>query len=430
MSLILAFSQLLCIIGITFFEYWKRSIAVFLWAMLFVLFGSVHFFTVLRDVKEYPEWVYDNASLFTIGFCVCYIITRVLFHPKGKSIKFQNWRYVDPLEMSKKQKLFIHFTFGILIFSVFYKIYSIASFSGGLLDSSWSTGRELSASREYFNSGQIVTCMYYYSASSVLLFIYWKQKKMAIISGLLVCFCVIVSRNRMDVLPLLIAVISYYIYNGDRLTFKRILFFLLLGCFSVISIYALQIFRYYGSILAFVDNFEYNEFSQRVLVNIMEGKGDIGLRDVFYYFIYNDNKFENFGLGHTYIRMFLVLIPTQWSMGLKPPDFAISMGTALRTGIDGLSTHPTLFGNCYANFGYAGFLMGIFWAFFVCLLDKIVSGKDVNLKIAFVVLFGSVYVIMGRGSVYNPFIWAFYGTIIMFLIHAICKKMSYVSTAR
>ena len=160
-------------------------------------------------------------------------------------------------------------------------------------------------------------------------------------------------------------------------------------------------------------------FFDSIFMNMSEGKGDIGLRDVFYYFIYHDNQFENFGKGHTYIRMLLLFVPTQWSGGLKPPDFAITMGSAMGTGLDGFSTHPTLFGDCFANFGYWGVFMGIFWAILVFLADKFANRLEINLKIGAIILIANTAIIMGRGSVYNAYSTFVYGIIIM----RICKSL-------
>ena len=68
--------------------------------------------------------------------------------------------------------------------------------------------------------------------------------------------------------------------------------------------------------------------------------------------------------------MLLVFIPTRWSLGLKPDDFAIIMGSAIGMGPGG-STHPTLFGDCFANLGMYGVLLGIFWGIYATSMDYI-----------------------------------------------------------
>ena len=425
LSFILAITQFLLITIIVFQEYRRKSIGVFLWAMLLILFGIMHLSTVISNYHDYPMWVYNHASLFVILFCLFYMVTRKILVPSRNTVcvSFNDWSKVNYQFITPLQKRFIYCTLFSLFVCVCYKIYELSQFSGSILDSSWGSKREMQQSQSYMNLGRIIEPLYWYATSSVLLFMYWGNKKYAVISALLILACVIVIRSRTQILPLLVAVIAYYIYNGRKLSIKKIVIMFSLGIISVIIIYMIQIFRYYGSILNFITEFDNQVFFDTVFTNMSEGKGDIGLREVFYYFIFHDNQFENFSEGHTYLRMLMFFIPTQWSAGLKPPDFAISMGSALGTGDAGFSTHPTLFGDCFANFGYWGFLMGIFWAIFVYWADKFANSLEINLKISSIIIFANTYIIIGRGSVYNAYYWAVYGVLMMLFIYYILKRI-------
>ena len=425
LSFILAITQFLLITIIVFQEYRRKSIGVFLWAMLLILFGIMHLSTVVANYHDYPMWVYNHASLFVILFCLFYMVTRKILIPSSKAlcISFDDWSKDNYQFITSLQKRFIYCILFFLFASVFYKIYEVAQYSGSILNSSWGSKREMVQSNSYVNAGRIVEPIYWCATSSVLLFMYWGKKKWAVISAFLILACVIVIRSRSQILPLLVAVISYYIYNGSKLSMKKIIILFSFTIISVITIYAIQIFRYYGSILNFIIEFDSHVFFDRIFTNIAEGEGDIGLREVFYYFIYHDNQFENFGQGHTYIRMFMLFIPTQWSAGLKPPDFAISMGSALGIGDAGFSTHPTLFGDCFANFGYWGVLMGIFWAILVFWADKFSNSLEINLKISSIVLFANTYIIIGRGSVYNAYSWSVYGLLVMLFVYYVLKRI-------
>ena len=421
LSFILAITQFLLITIIVFQEYRRKSIGVFLWAMLLILFGIMHLSTVVANYHDYPMWVYNHASLFVILFCLFYMVTRKILIPSSKTvcISFDNWSKVNYHTITAYQTKFIKFVFILLCASVFYKIYEVVQYSGSLLDTSWESKRAMSQEQGYLNLEWFVNNVYFFSSSAVLMFVYWGKKNLALISALLLIFCVVIIRARSEVLSLLVAIVAYYIYNGSKLTLKKIIILLIIGLISIIFIYAIQIFRYYGSISNFITEFDMQVFFDSIFMNMSEGKGDIGLRDVFYYFIYHDNQFENFGKGHTYIRMLLLFVPTQWSAGLKPPDFAITMGSALGTGLDGFSTHPTLFGDCFANFGYWGALMGIFWAILVFGADKFANRLEINLKIGAIILIANTAIIMGRGSVYNAYSTFVYGIIIMM----ICKSL-------
>ena len=93
LSFILAIIQLLLIVIIVFQEYHRKSIGVFLWAMLLILFGIMHFSTVISNYHDYPMWVYNHASLFVILFCLFYMVTRKILIPSSKAlcISFDDW---------------------------------------------------------------------------------------------------------------------------------------------------------------------------------------------------------------------------------------------------------------------------------------------------------------------------------------------------
>ena len=60
------------------------------------------------------------------------------------------------------------------------------------------------------------------------------------------------------------------------------------------------------------------------------------------------------------------------------------------------SMHPTLYGDCFANLWWFGIILGHFWALLV--------------------LLGTAYVIVGRGSVYNGLFYAFAGTLVILIV--------------
>lgn len=419
-SIVLAFIQLLFIVITLFFEYKRKSSSIYLWAMLLVLFGIMHFITVVSNSDKFPLWVYDSASFFVIFFCLIYLATRMAC--RAFPIKFPKWSEVTENSFSERERRFIKYTFVLLLFAVSYKIYSMVHGSGGLMATSWSSGRDISARSNYFSKGQVITCLYNYACSAILLSVFAKKKMLTALSASLVILLVLITRNRVEVLSIMVSAVAYYLYNGTKLSSKKVLTLAGIGALSVVGIYALQIFRYYGNFIQLANQFNFSDFTSSIFNNMSHDRGDIGLREVFYYFIYNHNQFENFGQGHTYIRMLLVFFPTAWSFGLKPPDFAISMGTAMNTGIEGFSTHPTLFGDCYANFGYLGVFMGIFWALFAQMFDYLIYRNKALVRISLIVLSGNAYIIMGRGSVYNAFIWMLWGTILMFVVYYLSAR--------
>ena len=99
------------------------------------------------------------------------------------------------------------------------------------------------------------------------------------------------------------------------------------------------------------------------------------------------------------------------------------MGAAIGM-VTGGSTHPTLFGDCYANAGFWGILLGAFWAIYCSVSDKIiVRCKNQVLKTMVYCLFAVTFVIIGRGSVYNSFFFVAWGLPALWIIIAIIGKL-------
>ena len=104
LSFILAITQFLLITIIVFQEYRRKSIGVFLWAMLLILFGIMHLSTVVANYHDYPMWVYNHASLFVILFCLFYMVTRKILIPSSKAlcISFDDWSKDNLLLLFKR----------------------------------------------------------------------------------------------------------------------------------------------------------------------------------------------------------------------------------------------------------------------------------------------------------------------------------------
>lgn len=415
MLLILGILQFSVISIIVICEYKNRSISVFLWATLWVMFGIPHLFSCILGQSEYPEWVLNEASLFVFLFCLIYLLIRYSFRffpclISTKYIKRKEFEYT-------RNVLFI-----LLCLLLLGKIYESYKYTGSLLDTSWASGRNLAIEEKYLSFKKIVSFLFYPLSGALLMSLVSKKRKMTIAIVLLLLINIVVSRNRIEVLPILSSLILYTLIQGNKITLKLAIQLLFLGFFSIYAVYGLLIFRYAGTISNFASTFNVFEFNNMILEHINSGQGELGLKDVFYYFISRDNNFDNFGEGHTYIRMLMIFIPSQWSLGLKPPDFAISMGMAVDPTLNGYSTHPTLFGDCYANFGFLGIFSSAFWAFFVKYVDQYICKTKIDVRYPLMIIFSCCYVIIGRGSVYNGFAWIVIGVILLNFIYYFLNK--------
>lgn len=225
-------------------------------------------------------------------------------------------------------------------------------------------------------------------------------------------------------MPLLSATCMIFIIKYRKINLKTIIIGAILGVISIILMYGLRLFRFYGTIDQFLDNFVLSEFIEKLIKMLKNNNGELDLIDAYYYFIEKNNNFEGFEQLSTYIRMILFWVPTKLSFGVKPFDFAITMGSAYSNNLYNTiySMHPTLFGDCYANFGFLGIILGIFWAIFVKCIDMLCFRKRYLYRVFLSILWGYSYIVIGRGSVYNGFYYGIRGTLIIGLIYIIIKS--------
>lgn len=416
--IILGIIQFILISIICFFEFKRKSPSIFLWATLFIMFAFMHLITSINNYTVFSDETIIKASLFVILFCVLYLFIRIVFYKlEKKRLKYSSIKLaINNIVINKKN---IYNLLVLLSIVILFRLIPFIISSDGLLSTSWSSGRKYTASLDYLNSYQVISILYYIFAGVLLISIYNKNWWISVVTILLLLSFVILTRNRIEVLPLFVGIITFWIFKTDKIKIRTIFIGLILIVIVVYVVYGLRVFRHYGTIESFLNNFNFIEFNNKVFNYLLTDNGELGLREDFYYFIENDNNFENFGKGHSYIRMLLVFIPTSWSLGLKPPDFAQSMGAAVGMVLGG-STHPTLFGDCFANFGFLGILMGIFWGIYVCITDTIcINTRNSIDKLLIFSLFGVTFAIIGRGSVYNSFVFVAWGLLLLFIYRKI-----------
>ncbi|KWZ78070.1 hypothetical protein HMPREF3200_00966 [Anaerococcus tetradius] len=412
----LGFFQFFIIFIICILEYKANSPSVFLWSTLLVMFGIMHLVTCLTKNTIYQEFVLNEASIFVINFCLIYVVFRCLFNRKLMSLKSLS---CDIKTTSNNNYQLLNF---VLIIVIIYKIYEYVRFTGGIFNTSWGELNKYVENLSYFNLQQIAD-IFFYSLSGLIV-INHINRKYAL--NFLVLFTillnVIITRNRIEILPIFCSLISIYLIKHHNITLKTFISTFFIMICIIYLIYGLRVFRHYGTLSEFFTNFNLKEFNSKIIDYLVTGNGELGLRNDFYYFISRKNNFIDFNKGHTYLRMLFVFVPTSYSFGLKPDDFSISMGKAVGMGLGG-STHPTLFGDCYANFGIYGILLGIFWAMYVTFFNRVILNRSKSSwKIMHYILNAIVFVIIGRGSVYNAFFITAYGTLLLIFLELLSIK--------
>ncbi len=425
MSILLGIIQFIIILYILFYEYKRRSASVFLWVMLFVIFAISHLATCLMGSNTFSVDALNEVSLYVILFCAIYHITILLFGRKESNV-FNVDRIKLRDEALKYRKYITRFSnvlAVIMVLVVIIRLFLLITGSGGLQNISWATMRHMSSTDGVFSFSELFSVLYFVGSVALLLALLEKKYKKVIFLSLLVIIEVIISRNRIEILPLICTFLSLFIMKYKTLSLRLVIILAASLVIIIYTVYGLRVFRHYGTLSDFASDFSVTSFNDKVNQYIQTDNGELGLKNFFYYFAENKNNFENFGEGHTYKRMLLFMVPTSLSFGLKPPDFAISMGHAVDPTISGYSVHSTLFGDCYANFGFLGFVfMGIFWAIFVLLLDKLIIKTNSNyLKVSVFFVIAITYIIIGRGSVYNGFVWMAYSIITLYVISFLCR---------
>ena len=424
MNVAMACVQLITICIAGYYEYRKGSISMFLWATLLLLFGIPHFIGVLFATYDYDSSVMIQASLFVALFNIIYLLFRITILGRKRALDFRNEfkRKVYGLKTAKSKRL-ICVLFMCLVASLAILVYLSVSLFGGLLATSWGGFRSLPGSVYSLNKfvfAKLISMHLLFVSGGVIIPLWLTKRRYSSIACMLIIVChVLITRKRIEILPLFVALVLLYASKKRKIGPRQLIAFAMIMICVVFTVDGLRLYRHYGTLAKFRENFDIIDFNQQILQMITSDEGELGLRNAFYYFLAEENKFPDFGEAHTYIRLLLIAVPTKYSLGLKPGDFAISMGSAYINNFSNTSysVHPTLYGDCYANLGWLGVLLGIFWAFFAFVIDKLANRKNLVVKSALMVLFGAMYVIIGRGSVYNGCYLAFISALFLLVLN-------------
>lgn len=424
MVVFLSVIQFLCIVVIMVLEFNKKSPAVFLWATVFLMFGVMHMVSCIAGTNAYSGAVLNESSLFVIDFCAVYALTRILLL-KGRvttPYPYLEDGYLTQLsrQVSRAESTFF---FVVLCVAVVADIADKVIAMGGLGNTSWGASREMQQS--YLNISQITSVIFLLLSGLLLYALMRRHYTYAGMVALVILIKVVISRNRVEVIPLFACLLGYYLIKRRRITIKMGIFCLICACLVIYVVYALRAYRWYGTIDNFLHTVTFQNFNEQILEFFREDNGELGLRKWFYYYIDGDNQFKDFGQGHSYLRVLMTFIPTRFSLGLKPADFAQAMGSAIGM-IPGGSMHPTLFGDAYANFGIWGIFAGAFWAGYVTLADKIMEflRNDICVFFAYTIC-AYAYVVEGRGAIYNGNVMMAYGLVVLMVLYVAKRRVGY-----
>lgn len=432
---VLSIVQFMIHIIVLFYENKQRSLSIFLWITLFIMYSIPDiYYTFFIEHNLYAESTYIEANVYVILFCMIYMVTRIIINRSKKSI------FLDLITLSKQlrykfinDKKMRYFFYISLIFIVLFntlKIYFIIS-QGYVSNMNWGIARSLLENATgYWQIGdRLYIAIQNYAMIFILLTLLLKKYLITFIVLLSTLFIFATSFNRAAMLPMICVFIVLFYYTGNKMyDWKKIFYGMIVTIIGIFIIYQLRVMRHIGSIAdiyAYFLNPNVSIFS-RTLQYIFTGDGELTLSKAYYFFISQNNEFKHFGRFYTYIRLILLPIPMELSMGLKPQDFAIDMYSAWYGVLDNTTgtMHPTLYGDCYANVGFLFPLLAVFWSIFVTKIDKFLIKKGYFFKITLLVLISSMYILIARGAIYNACFNAFYGIVSSYVIFSFITRLA------
>lgn len=373
---------------VLFYEWRKKSLGTVLWAMLFVVFTLPH--SVHLYIGDYDKTVLDTATVYAIIFIFLYSIIRFIYFYYADSPVIE-FNFRDCYETPEKL-----FNMVFAVYLVCFLFTAITFYGKGftLLGSSWSDTLYMKQTMIEVITGQLVV------AFSGLGFVCLsKNKKLHFVICLgIYIFCLLWSKSRYNLLGFITPFIIFFIFNKDK---RKVVLGITSGVFLVLLVFVFQQIRWLQDV-TLVSSVGAGEILRRSFEYMKEGGGEFGLIKAFYYFIEKNNNFVNFGEGLGYIRLLLLLIPSA-ILKSKPRDFAIDMYKEW-THVDNPrgTMHPTLYGDTFANFGFAGCFMGLLYGLFIIFIDEnIKRTQDPMIRVMKISMGCTMFVLLGRGAMYN-----------------------------
>ena len=209
--------QFVVISLICLYEIKKKSPAVFLWATVFLMFGLMHLLNSITGDYEYPPIILIKASIFVITFSLLYIFTRLFSRASIDTYIFNNDIIIQNLNNETNFKY--NMLFFIFLLVLFIDLYLMIKYAGGILSTSWGAGREYSVSSSYLNVNQATSVMSFMLSGLSIIFYVKKSFLKSFTMVLAFIISVIISRNRVEVLPVFIFFFFVYLYNLKTINF-------------------------------------------------------------------------------------------------------------------------------------------------------------------------------------------------------------------
>lgn len=418
------------------FELKRKNPFALLWMVLIFMY----FVPSITDVGRQNAQRHDHAipvtidsslwfeaMLFAIAFSLIYLLTRLMTAEAWRTgpVWQRTFRY-SIIGQSENGNDIVSIILTLAVFLAFLlAVTAILLPHGisGLLQAGYTYYRNEASTYVKLTSYYLI-----FACSGVALYL-WCSRKYALLTIVVasVIGVFFVSQTRQLLLPM---VFVFYWYFLSRFRPFNSLVIGMAGIFiGYAAFLVLQLLRYEGSYFASLGEIMESSFWLSYFQYLSQFEGEPKLRYAYYFFVKNNDTLDSVGYGITYVRSFLVWLPTDFSADVKPQELTKDLYQIYYDDIN--VRHPSLnitfIGEVFANFRWAGVIMGSFWAFFAFMSDRVLRRLEGPVLASVVGFWGYFAILAGRGAVYNSMAVVFYSSVFIAVVVMVSRFLRYRS---
>ena len=410
LNLLLAILNFLVLLLGVYWSFRKKSFSFLFYLALTVIYGIPG----LVDAIAYNSYRdYTQAFLFSIGFTLCVVIAHILsgrlLHNK---MKFLN-KFNNPDKPFLGTREATQISFALLLAGTFFLFLDVYVGTGLLPYEVFAADWHVVgfSNRTFLHSIGVI--LFTVGSSAFIMAIIFKRWVIVLLSFLICVYVTMGLGIRFFTAPMFAPVLLYYLALGNVKP-KKMLAGLLIGVLFTFGVFMVQTMRWEKdrTINALLDPLMYIKTYNRI---VAMDSGEFSLRYVYYYLVNEIPETHEPGDGSTYLRLFLMPIPSSVIPDIKPTDFTQTMYDYFYDWDRGRggTAHPLLFGDAWANFMWLGVFVGLFWGMLFGLLDRILNGIQASIRYMFMAPITTFMFFLARGAVYSSVTFIYYGFILI-----------------
>lgn len=401
---------------VTWYEWRNRSPMLLFWATAWIVFFLPATIDALAPGEVAKAEVVAKALLFAVLFSIAYAFGRLVTQQfRQKRLKWTKiLKHTETRNVSAPLTLWFAIIF--LVAALACRYLSVVRVADSLFAVTWrdpATADTLTRilhqlSRQFFYIGGVAPLVAWIQERRML-------AMMLFLGGL---SHVVIGRSRVELVPLVVPALLLFMVKGRRLRFRRLA---ATGVMVVVAlyvgIYGLQYIRYQGGLRSAVDEVSVQDYVEHL--QTVPGEADKRLH--YYTMLERPSKFSGAVLGATYRRLLVFWYPS--ALGdLKPEN----PHHTLRRDITGrehsrASLHPTVFGDAYYNFGWAGVVVGLLWGALAVVIQWPLSAAGGAPALLMLGPICTGVIVAARGSVYNGAVIVILGCMLVSMVLVVVR---------